>query len=121
MSCLFESFTSFISNISHEELRHIICEYLLQNPVMYDSMKASDSIWDDNNSLKSYVDNMRLTSTWGSALEIKAFCNIFNASVVLKYNGKFIDFHPISGNSKFTIVLGYTGDHYYPINVTKND
>ena len=120
MSCLFESLTSFISNLSHEELRNIICDYLIKNPIMYDSMKASDSMWEYNDNLKRYVDNMRLTSTWGSALEIKAFCNIFNANVNLYYNGKLIEFKSLTSNPKFTILLGYTGDHYFPLSVSAN-
>jgi hypothetical protein len=117
MSCLFESLSSFIQNMTHENLRKIICDFLITNPVLFDSFRASDSFW-ENSSLKDYVDNMRSLSTWGSALEIKAFCELFKINVIIHHNNRLIEFK-YSKNSNININLGYTGNHYFPINAVK--
>ena len=118
MSCLFNSLSYFIENISSDQLRKIICDYLLSNPKMMENIDArSITNWECDMSLESYVEKMKNTNVWGGGIEIKAFCEIFNLSVFVKlHDGKFIEFLPSSINEKTeSIQVYYTGNHYEPI------
>jgi hypothetical protein len=130
MSCLFESLSSFIENVDHFQLRNIICDYIATNPRILDSYDVSSVIWETNITLQQYVENMRNPSTWGGALEIKAFCNIFNIDVVVHHTStnKEIEFKSDSlkiyqkseGSFSVRINLLYNGNHYDPKNMVKN-
>jgi hypothetical protein len=71
-----------------------------KNPVLYDNEKMSDIVrWEPGTpSLEQYVGKMRLQSTWGGAIEIKAFCDLFHASVsvLVLRDGKTVEFKPSS-------------------------
>ena len=116
MSCLFNSLSYFI-NISPINLRHIICDYLLSNPNILDTIDAKNvTQWESGTSLEQYVSHMRHNSTWGGAIEIRSYCNIFNIQVnIIMTDNTIIEFIPDNNKPTRIINLLYTGNHYEPI------
>lgn len=109
-------------------LRHIIADYLEKNPVLYDTERISDIVqWEEGRpTLEQYVARMRLQSTWGGAIEIKAFCDLFHASVsviVLRNSvgagsqtQKIVEFTPSTGDGKMLrFTISWNGSHYEPV------
>lgn len=124
MSCLFQSLSAFIQNTDATALRHIIADYLEKNPVLYDNEKISDIVqWEDGRpTLEQYVAKMRLQSTWGGAIEIKAFCDLFRASVsvLVLRDKKMVEFTPSStqGPEPLRFTISWNGFHYEPMFTT---
>ena len=118
MSCLFNSLSYFIKQISSDQLRNIICDYLLSNPNLFDVVDAKNATeWESGMDLDQYVSKMRNTTTWGGGIEIKAFCQIFNLYVVVYLNtGIQVEFSPNFPNEQTqSIKINYNGNHYEPI------
>jgi len=115
MSCLFNSLSHFIVDLDEHNLRNIICDYLQTNPVVFDNIDADKMInWRDDINLTQYISEMRNTNTWGSSLEIKSFCNIFNIIVIVHHLNRQIEFIP-NNTPKFAIHIKYNGNHFEPI------
>ena len=118
MSCLFNSLSYFINDNSLR-IRQIICDYLQENKPIIDGLDTMEVLKFESNDLDTYVKNMRLTSTWGGAIEIQSACNIWNLRInVLNYrdnNNKIIEFIPLHGNYEKTINIYWNGTHYEPI------
>lgn len=125
MSCLFESLSKFIifnkNQLEHNQLREQICKYLNTNPKLYDENANKIVSFTYNISLNDYVSEMNKQNTWGSAIEIKSFCNIYNIIVIVEHNNNQIKFLPSNNNQKplYVITIGYTGNHYFPISASK--
>jgi hypothetical protein len=116
MSCLFDSLSSYITNINSNQLRNIICDYLLTNPTIFDNIDASNvSEWQTDLTLQEYVNKMRKDEEWGSGTELKSFANIFNIKVNVYHEGRIIEFLPLNNKPIGQIYLHYTGNHYTPI------
>ena len=138
MSCLFHSLSAFIQGTDATSLRHILADYMEKNPVLYDNEKMSDIVqWEQGSpSLPQYVAKMRLQSTWGGAIEIKAFCDLFHASVsvLVLRDGKTVEFKPSTGaptsaptgasasamtgaptSEPLQFVISWNGFHYEPV------
>ncbi len=129
MSCLFNSFSYFkeiTNNDSSEIIRNKICNYLETNPIVFDNVNVSDIIlWETNSNLTNYIINMRNTSTWGGAIEIFAFCNIYNVNVNVKnirdsgdssLLNNIIQFKRLESpeSIKALIQITWNGGHYEP-------
>ena len=126
MSCLFNSLSYFVSENS-SELRQKICDYLETNPNLMDNMKASQVIYFENGqNLKDYINNMRSISTWGGAIEIKCFCNIYNKNVFVRnirdHTSSIIEFiiNPKIIKNRFNcdeknFHITWSGGHYEPV------
>lgn len=117
MSCLFNTLSKFIS-LSSNDLRENICNYLQNNPILYDDMRAEDAIMWSNEGYKDinqYISMMRRTSTWGGAIEIKSFCNMYHTKVTVNgRNGRErVEFLPIIKSSSNDININWNGGHYY--------
>ena len=116
MSCLFDSLTKFVNNINPRNLRACICNFLESNPKLMDGLSAEEIILIDSNmKLDKYIFLMRQYSTMGGAIEIRAFCFIFNKNVKVlsEPNNKIIEFII---NEKFPFAyLRWTGCHYDPL------
>ena len=121
MSCLFNTLSKFI-DIDSASLRHNICNYLQNNPKLYEDMRAEDAIlWSNEGyeNLNDYIEMMRNTSTWGGAIEIKCFCNMYNLKVIVhgKRNSikeEIVEFLPeINKNTRHQIIINWNGGHYY--------
>ena len=111
MSCLFHSLSKFIS-INSDELRQIICNYISQNPILFDSIKAQDVIlWENGMNFEDYVRGMRYNTTWGGAIEMKAFCDIYKIQVNVHVNNRVISFHP-TGEIIKIININWNGIHF---------
>ena len=139
MSCLFQSLSAFIQGTDAASLRHILADYMEKNPVLYDNERMSDIVqWEEGRpSLPQYVARMRLQSTWGGAIEIKAFCDLFHASVsvLVLRDGKTVEFKPspplvppgattfattgattgATTSEPLQFVISWNGFHYEPV------
>lgn len=83
MSCLFNSLSFFV-NENSQQLRNKICDYLQENNELMDGINVETIIkYDSGKTLSRYVNDMRRTSTWGGAIEIRAFCNIYKKNVIV--------------------------------------
>lgn len=119
MSCLFRSLSFFITNVETEELRQIITDYIATDPIVIPpDGKLSSYLLLEQTSLDTYTQNMRKSGTWGGAIEIKAFCELFQIKVyvyVIREN-KYIEFVPSKWDDPSKIIkISWTGNHYEPI------
>jgi hypothetical protein len=117
MSCLFNTLSKFIE-LNSNELRENICNYLQNNPILYEDMKAENAIvWSNEGykNIEQYIEMMRSTSTWGGAIEIKAFCNMYHMKVIVNgRNGRErVEFLPAIKSSSNDIEIKWNGGHYY--------
>ena len=125
MSCLFNSLSHFISDISPQVIRERICCYLEANLPIIDGMTTHDVLQLESNfSVDQYISAMRQSSCWGGAIEIQSACNIWNARIMVHdirmghHSGRIIEFLPVStivkDNPNNTFVLEWSGGHYEP-------
>jgi hypothetical protein len=128
MSCLFNSLSRFTLGVGSQELRHKICDYLAKDSlselnipntcsIESNDIKPSDVAKLEGMTLEQYITKMRLSSTWGGALEIAAFIRLYNMDVevvnIRDKNSKSINF-VVSGNTK-KVRISWNGGHYEPI------
>lgn len=117
MSCLYDSLSSFFTNINSYELRQLICNELSKNPILYDEIDVNTVVkWTYNKSLEEYVNIMKNQNTWGSSIEIKMFCEIFSCYVFIHHNERIIEFKCLK-NPNYIIHLNYTGNHYTNLSI----
>lgn len=120
MSCLFDSLSHFITNVDSPKMRSMIVNYLSTNPKLMEDNKFSDllSFGDHPVELNDYIRHMSNTDTWGGAIEIKAFADMFSIRVLINLTttGKQIEFLP-KNQYQTTICLLYTGNHYEPVSI----
>ena len=119
MSCLFNSLVRFIKeDIDGECLRQTICNYLETNPMLMldDTDIATIILAETGLSKEQYIELLRRPSTFGGAIEIRAFTKIFKLNVCVHSvpNGKRIEF--IEDPEYSWCVLTWTGNHYEPVN-----
>lgn len=118
MSCLFNSLNYFIKEGSYE-IRQKICDYLQDNKPIIDGLETNDVLIFENQNVNNYITNMRLTSTWGGAIEIQCACIIWKLRINVKNyrdnNNKIIEFLPLNSIYNETINVYWTGGHYEPI------
>jgi hypothetical protein len=127
MSCLFNSLSHFVDDDANT-IRQKICDFLNEDGCLFDSIRCSDvTQWGEHKGLEEYVRNMRSTSTWGGAIEIKAFCEIYKRGVkVYSTRAKDLsvvpvaEFVPQSSDilDNGMVNLLWTGSHYDPMNPT---
>ena len=104
MSCLYDSISHFL-RINSYQTRQRICDGLETKMIL--------DMEDPN-----YIQNMRRTSTWGGALEIKAACNIWRIKIIVyidRKHSKKIEFLPTDGRYIGAIEIEWQGNHYVPI------
>lgn len=84
MSCLFNSL-SYFCNYDTNNVRKIICEYMRKDPFLSSNMRVSKTIeYLENKSLEDYLQQMKMSSTWGGAPEIKAFVNLTKTPIFVR-------------------------------------
>ena len=114
MSCLFNSLSKFIDNMTSDKLRKDICVYISQNPNLLGNICVRDIVkWENGSELSDYIKNMEKSTTMGGGIEIKCFCEMYNIVVIVHHKNKEITFLP-SKTSVKNIHLDYTGSHYTP-------
>lgn len=117
MSCLFQSLSVHTKTYNASQLRQMICDFLQTDPKLIGDSKFS-SLINKNTSLVEYIKEMRKSTTWGSAFEIKAFCEIFTVIVLVKTRAnEFIEFLPSETFIDYPkrIKIDWNGFHYEPI------
>lgn len=120
MSCLFQSLGYFMLDKDPSRLRNDICNYLESNPKLMDDLTLDQIIGLEFNQLqgdfKSYIEVMRNENTWGGAIEIKAFCEMYSANVevVILSDGKKVFFQPQTP-SNILIRISWNGSHFEPV------
>lgn len=115
MSCLFRSLSFYLKEMNEMQLRENICNFLQLNPTMMDCMKLEDILKIEGTELQHYVQGMRSEHTWGGAIEIKAFCELFKVAVevAVYQNEKTILFQP-SVPTNLVVRIEWTGNHFEP-------
>jgi hypothetical protein len=95
----------------------MICDYLQENKPIMDGLDTYDILKLESTNETTYIEHMRLMSTWGGAIEIQCACNIWNAqiNVLSLQNEKVIEFIPLNGVINQTFNVSWTGGHYEPI------
>ncbi len=121
MSCLFVSLINNCKNdpkkfkVNHVMLRNQIVDFISTDPILFDRKRASQVVnWLGRGTLAQYCREMRNTSTWGGALEVRAFCIIFETNVEVDFvdKKKKIYFACPKREAK-TIKIKYNGGHYW--------
>ena len=117
MSCLFRSLSFYLTGIDESGLRTQICNYLENNPPLMDDLRIEDILKTEGGDLNRYVQAMRNEATWGGAIEIKAFCELFQVGVevLVRQTGKYIVFHPKEARTTPLFVrIEWMGNHFEP-------
>ena len=118
MSCLFDSLSRFIQDerVDGGVLRHILCEYLKKNNQIMEDLSVADVAKTETGlDLDNYVEKMRYGSTFGGAIEIRAFTKVFKLNVLVKSipNNKDIEF--IENEKYKWATISWTGNHFEAI------
>ena len=118
MSCLYRALSYFHPDYSTDQMRATLCQYLGSNPDL--SMGKADQVvpWETGMSLPQYIQRMRHPSSWGGAIEIKAYADLFrrNIKVYSLPNRRSIEFLTASNSDQVNwIGIYWTGGHYEPI------
>jgi len=115
MSCLFNSLSAFVGE-GPQQIRGKICDWLSTDPALIDDMNASLVVLlESKKELDPYVQHMRSPSTWGGAIEIRAFVSLWKRPVrvwVIRTR-RWIEFPCSEGGEECK--LSWTGGHYEPI------
>ena len=116
MSCLYNSLSFFLKDVSPNHLRHQLCNYLGSNPKINDSNANEVIRWENGMHLPHYINKMRHNNQWGGAIEIKCFCDLHRVNVIVYSipNRRKIEFLSNSKSNK-TFKIYWTGNHYEPI------
>jgi len=98
-------------------MRQIICDHLETNPTLNGELADDIVNWEAKMTLIDYVTNMRQSSTWGGAIEIKCYADIFQTSVAVHMprGDKIVHFLPSITPLKY-IEIFWNGSHYEPTN-----
>jgi hypothetical protein len=118
MSCLFDSLSHYLPAYTSVELRQIICNHLAGDNYVAHARATEQVRWNFNTSLQEYVRKMRQTSTWGGAIEIQTFCELFMCSVRCStpprssVATKDITFVPLHGIWTHVCTINWDGGHY---------
>lgn len=125
MSCLFRSLSHFIENVNENELRDIIVDYLEKDPILIgNDTHLKDILKIQNSTITEYTQQMRKRHVWGGAIEIRAFCELFDIKVIVFVirENRNIEFLPSSFENKESgkiekcVKISWTGAHYEPMN-----
>lgn len=119
MSCLFRALGYFIKE-NEQILRQRICNYLQLNKTLAHLDASTFVQWDTQMAIDDYVRCMRQDHTWGGAIEIQAFCELYGLPItcVDQRTGKKFQYVPLKENRQGTdrITLLWQGaNHYEPL------
>jgi hypothetical protein len=126
MSCLFQSLSSYVSHQDYSKLRQDICDFLETNPTILDDMPLDKMVELDGVSIQDYIKHMRSNATWGGAIEIKSFCEMYQVNVlVLNIRNNQTDMETTTKEIKFLssvpsqrwVSITWNGGHFEPINI----
>ena len=120
MSCLFDSLSNAVEGYDGAGLRSRICDFLdsegqelIPGHGLLDLIRAE---WPDCGSVQEYTARMRLCTSWGGAVEIRAFVLLFGMAVDVEVTevgntDRTIAFLAGPGSTR-RCVLQWNGGHY---------
>ena len=135
MSCLFISIGKWTSE-SPASVRKKICDYLEEHqetgfdciPLfqMLDTYEESAATEKKQQIVSTYINNMRKSSTWGGAVEIRAAAEVYQTPITV-FSVRGVDHHLfINGGLVFSpssypketspIKISWNGSHYEALN-----
>ena len=123
MSCLFDSLSYYIDASSYE-IRQYICDYLEEGGEVMEGLDTDLVLTldadDGSGEPAKYIRKMRMTSTWGGAIELKSTANIWSVIVrvhnIRDRHGEIIEFVPSSGKRPVGIIdISWSGSHFEPV------
>jgi hypothetical protein len=122
MSCLYRALSSFHQGVGTEQMRNLLCDYLSTNPQLGGEQADKVVAWETKKSLSDYIGHMRSHHQWGGAIEIKAYCDLFNTNVkvISSPNRREIEFLSSKPNISNFNKISWNGSHYEPIVSTRN-
>ena len=118
MSCLYRALAYFHQQYSTEQMRATLCRYLSTNPELSLGSASQVIPWETGQSLSQYLQRMQHHSSWGGAIEIKAYADLFgmNVKVYSIPNRRSIEFLTDKNPDQAKwVALSWTGGHYEPI------
>ena len=129
MSCLFQSLSSFVTHQDYSKLRQDICNFLAKNPKLLGDIDLKTIAEIDQTNIEDYVKNMRNNATWGGAIEIRAFCEMYKVNVLVKNirNNSTDENHPkniqflCSDPTSRWVFISWNGGHFEPVIVHIKD
>ena len=111
MSCLFNSFSKIVGEDS-PSIRARICDWLATDPALMEDLSASTvALVESGKPLDTYVMQMRHMNTWGGAIEIRAFVQLWKRPVKVWAirQRRWIEFPCAEGEE---CRISWTGGHY---------
>lgn len=119
MSCLFDSLSTFTTHSSAQLREHIVA-YLSTNPTLMDNTSFQNILEWDSVDFQQYIGSMRQSNTWGGAIEIKAFVNMFKVNVFVHIphqQRRVVEFvYDQSQKDGYpTVHILWTGNHFVPL------
>lgn len=118
MSCLFNSFSALVGEPS-QAIRGRICDWLSGDPALMEDLSASVVVSiESGKALPAYVAHMRSPSTWGGAIEIRAFVRLWKRPVRVWAirTRRWIEFpYSESDAAGPECKISWTGGHYEPM------
>ncbi len=120
MSCLFDSLSYFTLSDDGNSLRQKITAYINEDPILIQpNTRLSNILQIQDVGFQNYVNSMRSANTWGGAIEIKAFCELYRipVHVLVESTGSTIEFIPNQHprNSSNFILISWNGHHFEPV------
>jgi len=116
MSCLFNSLGAHTGE-SASVVRSKIVEFMQTNPALGSDISTTNAIeWESGKSVNDYLQHMKQPSTWGGAIEISAFVQLYKTNVcvhnVRDTNTRLMRF---VGDSSRCVSISWNGSHFEPI------
>jgi hypothetical protein len=119
MSCLFIALSEFTPKGDDPAiLRQKICNFLALNRKLAYATAADYIQWEVSVDLDSYITHMRRQQSWGGAIEIQTFCELYSYCVEcynLRDSGRTIQFRPRSGVCVKTCKISWNGVHFVAV------
>jgi hypothetical protein len=114
MSCLFQSLSELEGRGDATSLRREICAFLALGGLESAAYGGDELLFEMP--LSAYVAKMQQAAEWGGAPEIRAFCEMRRATVVVRCAQREITFVPTLHPPAPELVyrLTWTGNHYTP-------
>lgn len=110
-NCLFHAVARQLGNLTHQELRALAVNYILEHLEDFDGFMAED--------VGSYIDAMSREGTWADNLIIQALANVLgiNINIFRADDGAINRIAPtgIEALDTSPILLLYTGNHYLAV------
>lgn len=118
MSCLFDALGYFAGE-SGALMRQRLCNYMTRDAPIQGSTIHQRIRWESGQTPEDYITHMRRPATWGGALEVACFVELYGWRVVCGYAGPAgapdTTYEPVCHAPHETVrIIWYAGGHYEP-------